>query len=216
MADAREDILKAIRNGLRSACLPDASAKHPPYAIPAARGSAAEFMSEVERLSGQVIRVDAAAEAAQAVARLCVTRGWGRVWAWSWEAIGCAGLAEALSAADVEVVQDGHPAELEQLLVGITGAEAALAESGTLILRSGVGRSPLTSLLPPTHIALLEVRRVFPDLHAYLNSLPDAAAHIHMASNTVLISGPSRTADIEQVLTLGVHGPRELIVVLWG
>ncbi len=216
MADAREDILKAIRTGLNSARLPAASAEHPPYAVPSAEGGVAEFVSEVERLSGQVIQVGSAIEAAQAVAQLCTARGWARIWAWSWEVIGCAGLAETLSAAGIEVVQDGHPADLEQLPAGITGAEAALAESGTLILRSGVGRSPLTSLLPPVHIALLETKRIFPDLHTYLNSLPDAAAHIQATSNMVLISGPSRTADIEQVLTLGVHGPRELIVVLWG
>lgn len=216
MADAREDILKAIRAGLKLARLPDVPAERPFYSVPQMAGGAAEFVSELERLSGQAVQVASAADAAQAVAGLCLAHGWKQVWAWVWDEIACPGLAEALSAAHIEVVHEGSTADLERLPVGITGADAALAESGTLVLRSGAGRSLLTSLMPPVHIALLETRRIFPDLHAYLNSLPDPAAHVRAASNLVLISGPSRTADIEQVLTLGVHGPRELIVVLWG
>jgi len=216
VADAREDILRAIRAGLKLARLPDVPAERPSYDVPRTVGSVAEFVGELERLSGHVIRVASPADAAQAVVALCTGRGWKQVWAWSWDEIACPGLAEVLNAAHIEAVHGGDPADLERLPVGITGADAALAESGTLILRSGAGRSPLISLLPPVHIALLEVQRIFPDLHTYLNSLPDPVAHIRAASNLVLISGPSRTADIEQVLTLGVHGPRELIVVLWG
>ncbi|HJS28885.1 MAG TPA: LUD domain-containing protein [Anaerolineales bacterium] len=90
-----------------------------------------------------------------------------------------------------------------QPTVGLTAALAGIAETGTLVLPAGPGRSLSASLLPEIHIALLQGE----DL---VDSLPQALAlpEVREASSTVLISGPSRTADIEMTLTVGVHGPR--------
>jgi L-lactate dehydrogenase complex protein LldG len=90
---------------------------------------------------------------------------------------------------------------------GITGASAAIAETGTLVLPGGEGRSPLVSLLPEIHIAIFNIQDLYPDLSSVIHF-----EELLQAPSTALISGPSRTADIEMTLTIGVHGPRELYV----
>ncbi len=94
---------------------------------------------------------------------------------------------------------------------GITGAEYALAETGTLVLLAGPAEPRLISLLPPIHIAVVPVARLLANLDELLTKVPDPAAQ---TSAMVLITGPSRTADIEQILIRGVHGPGEVHVVL--
>jgi L-lactate dehydrogenase complex protein LldG len=101
--------------------------------------------------------------------------------------------------------------ELEQLKVGLTGASGAIAESGTVVLVSGPGRPRLASLLPPIHVTLLQVSRIHPSLPDFFTAEPTIAEG---GSNLVLITGPSRTADIEMTLTRGVHGPGHVHAVL--
>ena len=93
------------------------------------------------------------------------------------------------------------------ILLTLTAATAAIAETGSLILTSGSDRPLTASLLPNIHLAILNKDDIMPDLKQafLLNS-------IRAASSTVLISGPSRTADIEMTLTVGVHGPGQLVV----
>jgi L-lactate dehydrogenase complex protein LldF len=94
---------------------------------------------------------------------------------------------------------------------GLTGASAAIAETGTLIIPSGDGRSQLASLLPLLHIAVLHSK----DIHASMEAwMADESFPSQLQGHSIsLVTGPSRTADIEMTLTIGVHGPRELIVV---
>ncbi len=214
----REQILQAIRDGLQQAVLPDARPERPVNHTTPAAATLDSFMAEIVRLSGQAIHVRTAQEAAQTAADLCVARGWQEALAWEWGEIGCDGLGEALAQAGVRVIQDDAvgPRALAHIPVGLTGAEAALAESGTLVVRKRPRRSSLASLLPPVHMALVPISRIVPDIVSYFEKLgEDAAATIRDTSNLTFISGPSRTGDIEQVLTLGVHGPKELIVILW-
>lgn len=95
--------------------------------------------------------------------------------------------------------------------VGLSSAEAALAETGSIIVRSAPGKSRLATLLPPVHIALVPVTCLTPDIFTWTARFDDK-----MPANIVLISGPSKSADIEFTLTLGVHGPKRLIVILYG
>jgi L-lactate dehydrogenase complex protein LldG len=94
--------------------------------------------------------------------------------------------------------------------LGLTGVDLALAETGTMILRSGAGRPRSTSLLPATHVAVF-------DRTALVESLAQVSVfleawHAEDASGAMInfITGPSRTADIELTLTRGVHGPRDV------
>jgi L-lactate utilization protein LutC len=95
--------------------------------------------------------------------------------------------------------------------VGITGADYALADTGTLVLLSGAEESRLVSLLPPKHVAVLPVSRLIDSLDELFVRVPLPA---DATSSMVFITGPSRTADIEQILVRGVHGPGDVTVVL--
>jgi L-lactate utilization protein LutC len=95
--------------------------------------------------------------------------------------------------------------------VGVTGADAALAETGSVILSSGPGRGRLVSLLPPVHIALVAAGCLTSDILTWA-----AARSGELPANVILISGPSKTADIEQTLAIGMHGPKRMIAILYG
>ena len=95
--------------------------------------------------------------------------------------------------------------------VGLSSADAALAETGSIIVTSGPGRSRLATLLPPLHVALVPTARLTADIFTWT-----AARQGDFPANVTLISGPSKTADIEQTLAVGVHGPKRLIVILYG
>ena len=112
----------------------------------------------------------------------------------------------------------GYTQEVEQckerlfaLDAGITSTRGAVADVGALILWPDANEPRLLSLAPAVHIAVLEAASIH-------DSLADAIARERwaegMPTNALLISGPSKTADIELVLTFGVHGPKELIVLV--
>jgi len=94
---------------------------------------------------------------------------------------------------------------------GITAADYALADTGTLVMLSSQQEARLISLLPPVHVAVVQSERLLTGLDELLDILPRPA---EQTSSMVLITGPSRTADIEQILVRGVHGPGEIHVVV--
>jgi L-lactate dehydrogenase complex protein LldG len=99
-------------------------------------------------------------------------------------------------------------------LVGVTGAYCAIAETGTLMMLSGAATPPTVSLLPETHIAVIRADRV-------LRTMEDAWAllreeHRALPRAVSFVSGPSRTADIEQTVTLGAHGPYRVHIIVCG
>jgi len=93
----------------------------------------------------------------------------------------------------------------------ITGSLAGLAESGSLVLWPDAGEPRLMSLVPPLHIALLNADRLFENFAQLIEKENWAAG---MPTNALLISGPSKTADIEQTLAYGIHGPKQLITLI--
>jgi L-lactate dehydrogenase complex protein LldF len=116
-----------------------------------------------------------------------------------------AGLLETLEAQGIKVTSQADPTAQ----AGLTGTFGAIAETGTLILAGGEGHLQTASLLPPLHLALLERDKIYASL-AEVTRLPE----IREFPNLVLVSGPSRTADIEMTLTIGVHGPGQLHVFI--
>ena len=94
--------------------------------------------------------------------------------------------------------------------VGITSADYALADTGSLVMIASTNEARLVSLLPPAHIAVVPRDRILTGLDELFSVLPNPA---EVASSMVLITGPSRTADIEQILVRGDHGPGRITVV---
>jgi L-lactate dehydrogenase complex protein LldG len=94
---------------------------------------------------------------------------------------------------------------------GITSADYALADTGTLVMLSSAEEARMISLLPPIHIAIVPAERILTGLDELFTRIPQPAG---ITSSMVLITGPSRTADIEQILVRGVHGPGELHAVI--
>lgn len=137
----------------------------------------------------------------------------------AWDDLPASGVLSALQAAGLERVDHDVPADgrVEHHLsyrdvdVGVTGAHAALAESGSLVLVHGSGRPRLASLVPDVHIALLDVTLIHRALAHWAHENPGLAAK---TTNLVFVAGPSRTGDIEQQLNLGVHGPRHVHIVM--
>jgi len=99
-------------------------------------------------------------------------------------------------------------------LVGITGCFCAIAETGTLMLLSGPDTPAITSLLPETHVAVVRTGRIVRGMEDAWNLL--RGEHTEMPRAVNFVSGPSRTADIEQTLVLGAHGPYRVHIVLVG
>jgi len=98
-----------------------------------------------------------------------------------------------------------------QATVGITGVDFVLAESGTMVLSSLTEGSQLASLAPPVHLAFYTRPQVLESLEEVLERL---SPRLSSGRSVVFVTGTSRTADIEQILIRGVHGPREVHAVL--
>ena len=94
---------------------------------------------------------------------------------------------------------------------GITSADYVLADTGTLVMLSSACEARMISLLPPAHIAVVSAARILTGLDELFTVLPSPG---EVTSSMVLITGPSRTGDIEMTLVRGVHGPGEITVVL--
>ncbi|MBE2200602.1 MAG: lactate utilization protein [Anaerolinea sp.] len=101
--------------------------------------------------------------------------------------------------------------------VGLSSSAAAIAATGSVLIHSGPGQSRVATLFPPVHIVLLPTSRLTADLFTFTasrNGSPPTAGRPPAAMT--LISGPSKTADIEQTMAIGVHGPKRFIVILYG
>jgi L-lactate dehydrogenase complex protein LldG len=96
---------------------------------------------------------------------------------------------------------------------GITATRGAIAATGTLIVWTDANEPRTLSLVPPVHIAVLDVGQLYDTMLEAMRAQNWTAA---MPTNLVFVSGPSKTADIEQILAYGVHGPKRLLVVLTG
>lgn len=213
---ARDDILARIRSALgregplnesRSAAVRARLREHPRGPLPSMDWElAARFKERCLVLSSTVAEVAELSELPTAVA-LYVTQNelprngvcWPELAGLDWQIAGLE-IAPRPAAGDDKV--------------GITGCYCAIAETGTLMLLSGPDTHAVTSLLPDTHIAVVHASRI-------VRSQEDAwdllrREHGSLPRQVAFVSGPSRTADIEMTLVLGIHGPYRVHVILVG
>ena len=109
---------------------------------------------------------------------------------------------------DFKVETEFDRARIDDYQFGITRAAGAIAESGTIILNDGVTSRRLAALAPWVHVAVIDRATIHPDI-------PSAVAAFGSDPNTIWVTGPSKTADVEGILIEGVHGPgQEIALVL--
>jgi len=208
MSSAREEMLTRIRAALRDGT--------PPPTIPRAyrRGGDTDPATLVDLMSERLVdygsevrRIDAAA-IATAVAEVCAARGARRV-------VVPPRLPAHWRPAGVEVVPDADLGvrQLDAFDAVVTGCTVALAETGTLVLSAGPteGRRVLT-LIPDLHVCIVLADQIVDSVPAAIARL-DALASLRNRPLT-MVSGPSATSDIELSRVEGVHGPRQLVVLI--
>jgi len=213
---ARENILARIRARQAKGSATDSAAReavrahiaaHPQNARPAVSWDpVARFRSEALKLASSVDEVESMASVpariaayldAQQLPREAVC--WDALCLLDWRTAGI-GIAR-------------RPARASDL-IGITGSFCAIAETGTLMMLSGPQTPSAASLLPETHVAIVEKNRIVPGMEEAWQLMRIELGQAPRAVN--FISGPSRTADIEQTVTLGAHGPYRVHIVLVG
>ena len=217
MTTAREDILNKLRAATQQTPFADVPAHEAEPRLPVTKieGDAANlrtrFITEVERVRGVVHAAQDDAAAKRILITLLQQKETKRVTMWDDLPFD---VADDIHALGIERLR-GQMRELAAADVGITGAACAIAATGTLVLEMGAGRSRAASLLPPVHVALVRANQLLPRLEDYIahqrtTGLPAFSA----GSNVVLLTGASRTADIEMNVVYGVHGPLELHIIL--
>jgi len=166
------------------------------------------FVQQFEKLNGKPVRVRSRSDAAAAVRDLMNGQ------------IAVASNAPSLSECgitDLAGVQHGFTsrddlrAACTTAAFGITSATYALADTGSFVMLAGREEARLISLLPPVHIGVIPASGILASLDELFMRVPKPADR---TSSMVLITGPSRTADIEQILVRGVHGPGEIYAVI--
>jgi L-lactate dehydrogenase complex protein LldF len=192
----------------------------PPLPIPDLNESKVDdFEAELRELGGQVIRC-AEDEAVDRIVGELYVLGASGVLAWGQVEPILFRILQRLQE-EFQVALPELPAgagrssalvEYDQAEVGITGSLAAFADTGTVVLSTSSRRSLLPSLLPNTHLVIVRPKDIYPNMEAWLEA--GGGQYVANSANVVLISGPSRTADIELSLTIGVHGPGQVIAIM--
>lgn len=119
---------------------------------------------------------------------------------------------ESVSLNTYETPIEGWKTELfTSMDAALTTTRGAIADTGSLILWPTPDEPRLMSLVPPLHFAIVETKHLY---NTWLEAMRTQQWHSTMPTNALLVSGPSKTADIEQTLVYGAHGPMELVVLL--
>ena len=177
----------------------------------------ARFIEELEALGGHGKRVESLEEAREYVLDLAREREAKLLLRWDVDDLEDLGVDAPLGETGVEVAVWRDLADFREIAgkadIGLSTAEWAIAETGTLVLEGGPGKGRTVTLLPPTYVALMPVERI-------LRTVPEAIEKYAggeaggLPANVCFHTGPSRSGDIEMSLFVGMHGPGDVHVVL--
>jgi L-lactate dehydrogenase complex protein LldG len=223
--NARETILQSIRSHLAASLPHDARESHVHHAsVPTAavvssptEGSASQvelFKSSLEAVDGYCIVAQSELEIVRVLTKIIGdlqrTHLHGKRIALSDSPV-VARLLNLIAVELDELAVTPSATDVFSFDVGVSTVQAGIAETGTLLLDSSRERHRLVSLVPPVHIAIVEASQIY-------QTLAEALAFLRrdeqVSPIVTLVTGPSRTADIELTLAIGVHGPQELYVVI--
>ncbi len=199
------------------------------------RSLAKQFGAQLQAVSGTYEILEDAAEAGARLVELI--KDWGaeesaeagsssntEVLGWASRALPIENLGGLLRDSGIAlfVPEDLHDesarARAARAQIGLTGADAAFASTGSIVVASGRGKSRAASLLPLRHLVLVPMSRIYPTFEAWLHTLRQEQAlgsYLRVGGQVVFITGPSKSADIELNLTLGVHGPRVIHTLIY-
>lgn len=220
-------LLARVKSALTRPKAPAAHEDHAEGQFPIAPGAhkaelVSRFAHELEAVKGKFLGNLTVREAAAQIAALARESGFRTAAIGEGVVTDMAPFAKALQGAGCEVIRTGPVADdkrraiREQLArcdIAVAEASYAIASTGTFAVMASDARPNSLTLLPPASVIIAHIDRVLPDLAAALEALGAGALSAHRLS---LITGPSRTADIEKRIVLGVHGPKALYgAVIW-
>src|SRR5262245_9406119 len=217
--ETRQAVLSSIREHLAASERFDRQLSHSAAAAPRSLGKSAEddrgaalielFRQSLEAVSADCFIVQTIDEAASAVERIIDETKPQRV------AVSDAAVVRKIVGqlkAEAAFLDAPNQSELFDCDLGITAAQLAIAETGTLVLESERERNRLASLVPPVHVAIIQASRIRRTMAEILELI--ANSEVGLSRAITFITGPSRTSDIELTLAIGVHGPGKLYVIV--
>lgn len=227
MSSSREKILNKLRAARQP--FPDAPPRPKTYESVARLndespdGLLSQFVEEIRLLRGEAFITQSDDEACEKTRELLRFHQTTHLLSWDFRHIPIKGLENAIRDMGITITQpdihDEFRAEtlalVERAEVGLTGVDAAIAATGTLIFSTGPGKGRIPTVLPPVHIAIVSADQLLPRLEDWIagqraRGLPTIAS----SANVCFITGPSRTGDIEKQLVLGMHGPGQVQVIV--
>lgn len=163
------------------------------------------FAEQLSQVAGKFVFCEDEIQFIENLLSLADEKGWRKIYCWE------PALQEMLT--HFEFPFYSTDTDFAQAEVGITLCEALIARNGSILLSSGSPAGRRLTIYPPHHIVVAYTSQLLPDIKDGLNKLK-AKYGSNLPSMISLVTGPSRTADIEKTLVLGAHGPKDLIVFL--
>lgn len=222
VGDSREQILATIRAAVGTAARRDRASAPEVSSRNSVEETSVElagrFQSEITRIGGRFHNATNAESVCAYIEEVAEAAGARTIICSNPRVADEFGIANRLAARGIAFISDPSQSDIvttaERAQIGVTGVDYALAETGSLVLVARPGQPRSVSLLPPVHIALIrpeQIIRGFDELFDLLRADFEATG---VKSAVTFITGPSRTADIELKLVVGVHGPQQLHTVL--
>ena len=214
---ARDAILHRIRTSLAGSppVAPPPVPEVWPRQNPDRAALADRFVAELGAVSGETIRCRSMDEARRQLADLARQAGWATI------GVTEKGVGSLYSPAEektpdpfISFGPESKPGDIAQLDAGLVEADTLLADTGSCMIACGTTHERLMCYLPPACVVLARVSQLVEHLPAAWADIARRCADGQLRGEFVVVTGPSRTADIEKILILGVHGPKRLVVLL--
>lgn len=174
-----------------------------------------KFSTEIQNVNTTVVRAQNEDKLVNNILELIQDKQLNTFTIWDTPYLKELGIKDTLKEKGLKVVTVKNKTSLATADIGITEADYAIADTGTLVLLTDSKRPRGVSLVPPIHLAVVKPENIVNNINDLFIILKDRIdTSQEMKSCMTFITGPSRTADIELNLTLGVHGPKELYVLL--
>ena len=212
---SRDTILQRLHSEL---------SKYPPVAAPEApevwpltnptpATMAGQFANELVEVQGEVIRCATMQDARRRLAELIEKAHWTSIGAMDRSAVREA-TAELPAGLVNWQMADWSSHQMAELSAGIIEPEALLADTGSCLIACATATDRLLCYLPPACVVIARVNQLVEHLPAAWTTIAPRVADPALRGEFVIVTGPSRTADIEKILILGVHGPKQLVLIL--